>query len=70
MSLAAAEAKADMDQKTARKYRCLGKMPHEIRVDQFCCLGEVFFIRFILDREGRGEVCDLLRANPQTSPYD
>jgi hypothetical protein len=35
MSLAAAAAKADMDEKTARKYRFLGKMPHELRVDHF-----------------------------------
>ena len=35
MSLAAAAAKADMDEKTARKYRSLGKMPHDLRVDHF-----------------------------------
>jgi len=32
-SLAAAAAKADMDEKTARKYRGLGKLPSEIKVD-------------------------------------
>jgi hypothetical protein len=32
-SLAAAAAKADMDEKTARKYRGLGKLPSEIQVD-------------------------------------
>jgi hypothetical protein len=35
MSLATAAAKADMDEKTARKYRSLGKLPHELRVDHF-----------------------------------
>jgi len=35
MSLATAAAKADMDEKTARKYRSLGKLPHEVRVDHF-----------------------------------
>ena len=35
MGLAAAAAKADMDEKTARKYRSLGKMPHELRVEHF-----------------------------------
>ena len=35
MSLVAAAAKADMDEKTARKYRSLGKMPHELRVEHF-----------------------------------
>jgi hypothetical protein len=33
MSLVAAAAKADIDEKTARKYRSLGKLPHELRVD-------------------------------------
>jgi hypothetical protein len=33
MSLASAAAKADMDEKTARKYRSLGKLPHEVRVE-------------------------------------
>jgi len=33
MSLVTAAAKADMDEKTARKYRSLGKLPHELRVD-------------------------------------
>lgn len=33
MSLVTAAAKADMDAKTAHKYRSLGKMPHELRVD-------------------------------------
>lgn len=32
-SLAASAAKADMDEKTARKYRELGKLPSEIEVD-------------------------------------
>jgi hypothetical protein len=32
-SLAASAAKADMDEKTARKYRALGKLPSEIKVD-------------------------------------
>jgi len=32
-SLAVAAAKADMDEKTARKYRALGKLPSEIKVD-------------------------------------
>lgn len=32
-SLAAAAAKADMDEKTARKYRDLGKLPSEIKAD-------------------------------------
>lgn len=35
MSLASAAAKADMDEKTARKYRTLGKLPHEVKVDHF-----------------------------------
>jgi hypothetical protein len=35
MNLALAAAKADMDEKTARKYRSLGKLPHEVRVDHF-----------------------------------
>jgi hypothetical protein len=35
MTLASAAAKADMDEKTARKYRSLGKLPHEVRVDHF-----------------------------------
>jgi hypothetical protein len=35
MSLVAAAAKAEMDEKTARKYRSLGKMPHELGVDHF-----------------------------------
>jgi hypothetical protein len=33
MSLVAAAAKADIDEKTACKYRSLGKLPHELRVD-------------------------------------
>jgi hypothetical protein len=32
-SLAAAAAKADMDEKTARKYRDLGELPSEVKVD-------------------------------------
>jgi len=32
-SLAAAAAKADMDEKTARKYRDLGELPSEIKID-------------------------------------
>jgi hypothetical protein len=35
MSLATAAAKADMDEKTARKYRSLGILPHELKVDHF-----------------------------------
>jgi hypothetical protein len=35
MSLASAAAKADMDEKTARKYRSLGKLPHEVRGEHF-----------------------------------
>jgi hypothetical protein len=35
MSLVTAAAKADMDEKTARKYRSLGKLPQELRVDHF-----------------------------------
>jgi hypothetical protein len=35
MSLASAAAKADMDEKTARKYRSLGKLPHEVGVEHF-----------------------------------
>ena len=35
MSLVTAAAKADMDEKTARKYRSLGKMPHELRGEHF-----------------------------------
>jgi len=33
MSLGLAAAKADMDEKTARKYRSLGKLPDEVRVE-------------------------------------
>ena len=33
MKLGLAAAKAGMDEKTARKYRSLGKMPHEVRVE-------------------------------------
>jgi len=33
ISLASAAAKADIDEKTARKYRALGKLPHEVRVE-------------------------------------
>ena len=33
MRLGLAAAKAGMDEKTARKYRSLGKMPHEVRVE-------------------------------------
>jgi Mu transposase, C-terminal domain len=33
MSLVTAAAKAEMDEKTARKYRSVGKLPHELRVD-------------------------------------
>ena len=35
MRLGLAAAKADMDEKTARKYRSLGKLPHEVRVEHF-----------------------------------
>ena len=35
MNLGSAAAKADMDEKTARKYRSLGKLPHEVRVEHF-----------------------------------
>jgi hypothetical protein len=35
MSLASAAAKADMGEKTARKYRSLGKMPQDVRVEHF-----------------------------------
>ena len=33
MRLGSAAAKADMDEKTARKYRCLGKLPDEVRME-------------------------------------
>ena len=33
MKLGLAAAKVGMDEKTARKYRSLGKMPHEVRVE-------------------------------------
>jgi transposase InsO family protein len=35
MSLASAAAKADIDEKTARKYRDLGKLPQEVKADHF-----------------------------------
>jgi hypothetical protein len=35
MSLGLAAAKAGMDEKTARKYRCLGKLPQEVKGDHF-----------------------------------
>jgi len=35
MSLGLAAAKADMDEKTARKYRSLGKLPSEVKVEHF-----------------------------------
>jgi hypothetical protein len=33
MELGLAAAKAGMDEKTARKYRSLGKLPHEVKVE-------------------------------------
>src|SRR4030042_937255 len=35
MSLVTAAGKADMEEKAARKYRSLGKLPHEVGVDHF-----------------------------------
>ncbi len=34
MTMASAAAKAGMDEKTARKYRDLGKLPSEVRVER------------------------------------
>ena len=35
MRLGLAAAKTGMDEKTARKYRSPGKLPHEVRVEHF-----------------------------------
>jgi len=58
MSLGLAAAKADMDEKTARKYRSLGKLPHEVRVDHFWRTREDPFDEYWAGVEER------LRINP------
>ena len=57
-NLAAAAAKADMDEKTARKYRQLGKLPSEIKVEHTWRTREDPFA------EVWGEVKEKLEINP------
>src|SRR4030043_769323 len=56
MSLASAAAKADMDEKTARKYRSLGKLPHEVRFDHFWRTREDSFNDFWAEVEENLEI--------------
>ena len=58
MSLASAAAKTDMDEKTARKYRSLGKLPHEVRVEHIWRTREDPFDEFWAGVEEK------LRINP------
>ena len=58
MNLGLAAAKAGMDEKTARKYRSLGKLPHEVRVEHFWQTREDPF------DEVWGGVEEKLRINP------
>ena len=57
-SLSAAAAKADMDEKTAWKYRALGKLPSEIRADHTWRTREDAFA------ELWGQVKEKLKINP------
>jgi hypothetical protein len=58
MKLGLAAAKAGMDEKTARKWRSLGKMPEEVRVEHFWRTREDPF------EEVWAEVEEKLRINP------
>ena len=58
MSLGSAAAKAGMDEKTARKYRSLGKLPHEVGGDHFWRTREDSF------NDIWAEVEENLRINP------
>lgn len=62
MSLTTAAAKADMDEKTARKYRSLGKLPHELRVDHFWRTREDPFDDFWVGLEEKLEINPGLEA--------
>src|SRR4030043_1042289 len=62
MSLASAAAKADMDEKTARKYRSLGKLPHEVRFDHFWRTREDSFNDFWAEVEENLEINPGLEA--------
>ena len=66
MSLASAAAKAGMDEKTARKYRGLGKLPNEVRVEHFWRTREDPFDEFSrpLKVEKR-ELCTLYYLRPR-----
>jgi len=62
MSLATAAAKAGMDEKTARKYRSVGKLPQELRVDHFWRTREDPFDDFWAGLEAKLEVNPGLEA--------
>ncbi len=57
-SLVSAAAKADMDEKTARKYRELGRLPSEVRLDHVWRTREDPFV------EVWEEVKEKLEVNP------
>ena len=61
-NLAAAAAKADMDEKTARKYRELGKLPSEIKVDHTWRTREDPFTEVWEDVKGKLEINPGLEA--------
>lgn len=61
-NLAAAAAKADMDEKTARKYRALGKLPSEIKVDHTWRTREDPFIEVWEEVKGKLEINPGLEA--------
>ncbi len=61
-SLDASAAKADMDEKTARKYRELGKMPSEIKVDHVWRTREDPFTEIWEELKGKLEINPGLEA--------
>ena len=61
-SLVASAAKADMDEKTARKYREFGKLPSEIKVDHTWRTREDPFIEVWEEVKGKLEITPGLEA--------
>ena len=61
-SLAVAAAKADMDEKTARKYRRLGKLPSEVKVEHSWRTREDFFADVWQEVEGNLQINPALEA--------
>jgi len=61
-SLAVAAAKADMDEKTARKYRRLGKLPSEVKVEHSWRTREDLFADVWQEVKGKLEINPALEA--------